>query len=195
MESALIYDAIAILVNRLDDAKHTHPWVIGGSTALMLRGLALTPRDIDIYCDLNSVNFLCERLNDYMVEAPNYSVTNIYSSTLARFQIAGVSVELVGDFTVRTACSSYHIQVEQLLSPYSDTITVPACTESTALPLVPLAHELLFNYLRGREDRLLQVTSIFQKQYNTHFPAFKALVGANVLSEADRIHLHRIIAI
>lgn len=194
MESALLYDAIAILIHQLDGDQRAHPWVVGGSTGLMMRGLALEPRDIDIYCDLSSMNYLCDRLKAYMVEAPHYSETNMYTSTIARFDIAGVPIELVANFTVRSASSSYHIEVQQLLSPYKDVMTAPWMQNVEGLPLVPLAHELLFNFLRKREDRLEQIVTIFKRQYSIHLPAFSALIGANILSDMDKVHLHRMIA-
>lgn len=80
------------------------PWVLGGSCSLLLQGVQLDkpPRDIDIYTDAESVHELHASLADWAEDAPHLDQEGMYASILSHYGRYGVSIELVGGFTVMT---------------------------------------------------------------------------------------------
>lgn len=188
-----IYNALAALAKLLHDS--SAKWIVGGSAGLLLRGLPLSamPRDIDIYCDEEDLPFIYAALQKYAVDAPHYSETNIYRSTLAHFEIKGMPIELVGGFKVDAAKSSYEVRVSDLLIPYGERFSTPNC--DYPLMVVPLAHELWFNQLRGREDRVELIAKAFMKMRGIHEPALQAIEKSNHFTAAAVHQVHHIISL
>lgn len=129
-------------------------WAIGGSTGLMLRGMQLgrLPRDLDLYADAADARLIHEALLPFAIDGPLASDGGIYSSILSHYNMAGVHVELVGAFVVQAQATRYDVRVRGLLLPHAAWVRPEG--HERAVPLVPLAHELLFNVLRGRGDRI-----------------------------------------
>jgi hypothetical protein len=94
--------AIVALRERLDDL--SHPWMITGSVAAALHGVATSPGDIDIETDERGAYAIERRLSD-LVELPVTRRTDEgeTSSAFGRFLIAGVAVEVMGDMRMRSA--------------------------------------------------------------------------------------------
>lgn len=188
-----IYNALAALAKLLHDS--SAKWIVGGSAGLLLRGLPLSamPRDIDIYCDEEDLPFIYAALQKYAVDAPHYSETNMYRSTLAHFEIEGMPIELVGGFKVDAAKSSYEVRVSELLIPFGERFSIPDC--GYPLMVVPLAHELWFNQLRGREDRVELIAKAFMKMRGIHEPALQAIEKSNHFTAAAVDQVHQIISL
>ncbi|WP_051250781.1 hypothetical protein [Paenibacillus harenae] len=176
-ETKLIYDALAAII------RATKPdissWIVGGSAGLMLRGLPLTaePRDLDIYCDEEDVFPVYEALKQYAVDVPALSITGMYRSTLCHFRIEGVWVEVVGGFQVAAAGCRYVTAVRELLIPFGDVI--PLEDSPDAVAVVPLAHELWFNLLRERADRVELIAEAFAADPDRHEGALQAIEAGN----------------
>lgn len=188
-----VYHALSTLSSLLHDV--TAKWIVGGSAGLLLRGLPLSamPRDIDIYCDDSDLLSIYEALRHYAVDQPHYSETNMYRSTLAHFEIQGMPIELVGGFQVHASKSSYEVRVSDLLVPYGEKVKLPG--GRSELLVVPLAHELWFNQLRGREDRVEIIAEAFVQMRSQHTPALQAIEESN-LFQADIVdHVHHIISL
>ena len=92
------------------------------------------------------------------MDTPNYSETPIYASTLSHYRIDGHAVEVVGDFKVKALRSLYQVEVEYLWENYTYSATI----EDQEVPLMPLAHEFLFNVLRNRPDRYEPILKTMQ---------------------------------
>ncbi|MCU6710022.1 hypothetical protein M6D81_15100 [Paenibacillus sp. J5C_2022] len=162
-------------------------WVVGGSAGLLLRGLPLSPNDVDIYCDDEDVASLHHALREYAVDQPEHSTTAIYRSRLAHYRIDGVFIELVGGFRVSALGCTYSIKVKELLIPYAHLVQLPEATEY--VHVVPLAHELLFNVLRERQDRVTPIAAMMERDLKRHLPALEALEKDNAIPDAMRIHI------
>ncbi|MBD2845176.1 hypothetical protein IDH44_08230 [Paenibacillus sp. IB182496] len=145
MEAGRLETALASIL-RLAPPRRL-PWVVGGSAGLLLRGLelAVPPRDLDIYSDDKHAPELHEALRRFRQDEQIESRTAIYRSLLSHYSVEGVEVELVGGFEIRTAQCLYRAEVERRLWPGG--------SSRHGYVLVPLAHELIFNLLRQREDR------------------------------------------
>ncbi|MBU6145185.1 MAG: hypothetical protein KGO83_00565 [Paenibacillaceae bacterium] len=123
-------------------------WLLGGSSALAMRGIALAapPRDVDVYADEMDVHRIANELQQYVVKPAHYSATALYASTRVLLRMHGVDVEIVGDLTVTTPSSRYTVRVRDVLMHDAE-----LCH---GIPLMPLAHEYVFNVLRARQDRV-----------------------------------------
>ncbi|NBD22595.1 nucleotidyltransferase family protein [Paenibacillus glycinis] len=170
-------EVIAGAVSR-DRAK----WLIGGSTGLLLRGLALPspPRDLDLYADDEAARTLHAALRPFAVDEQQLSVSPIYRSLLSHYDIHGVQVELVGGFVVAAGRDRYTVEVEEVLEPLRLTVTTGAFEAG----VVPLAHELWFNMLRAREDRVSLITTHMRKEPGLHQEALRLIAARNDLSAA-----------
>ncbi|WP_336786779.1 hypothetical protein [Paenibacillus sp. MMO-177] len=177
-----IDNALAAIVRLLEGA-HAD-WVLGGSAGLMLRGLPLPeqPNDIDLYADDEDYDLIYERLQPYASDTKELSECGNYRSFLSHFVIEGIPVELVGGFVVRAEGCRYVTEVRTLLKPYSEQYVVRNGQEELYVPVVPLAHELWFNKLRQREDRLEMIADHYIKEESRHEAARKLLEQRNVFT-------------
>lgn len=175
-------EAVAALAGRMQSCAAL--WVLGGSTGLGMRGARLTstPRDIDIYADAEDARRIHAHLQSWSTDAQQVSTTERYRSVLSHYAVAGATVELVGDFRIDTADSHYKTEVAQMLHPAGD-----SCRAGEyPVRLVPLGHELIFNILRGRQDRCELVGEMIRRQPDRHAPLLRELLVRNRLSEDDR---------
>ncbi|MGO4539735.1 hypothetical protein [Paenibacillus sp. 2TAB19] len=189
-ENKQIYRALASVIDVT--GSDCPNWIVGGSAGLLLRKLPLlaSPRDLDLYCDDEDVERIYNKLSRYAVDEPDLSITNMYRSRLCHFNIEGVSVELVGGFEVTSADSFYHTDVKKLLIPYGTKLTVNGTAKQANV--VPLAHELWFNALRAREDRVQLIAESFN--HSADGPALRAIEAVNRFSEQARQYVHSFIS-
>ncbi|WP_052487117.1 hypothetical protein [Gordoniibacillus kamchatkensis] len=171
--SASLRQALLLLQKQLDGC--SRPWLVGGSCGLLLQGVSVAnpPRDIDMYADSDDADELHQRLQLYTVDEPAYSETPIYRSTLSHYDLHGHTLELVGGFVVEALGCKYAVDVA-LLQPYAASAAVGA---GGAIRLMPLAHELLFNVLRGRPDRYEAVAAAMRREPERHLPVLRQLLA------------------
>lgn len=181
-----IESALAAIVQALKGTNAA--WVVGGSTGLMLRGLPLpdAPNDIDLYTDDEDYDLIYDRLKSYSVDTKQLSECGSYRSILSHFVIKGVSVELVGGFVVRAKGCRYMTEVRSLLNPSSEQVVIQYEGQETSIPVVPLAHELWFNVLRNREDRIQLIVEHYIKDYSRHEAVRLQLEKRNVLTVEEK---------
>lgn len=151
---------------------------------MLLHGVPIhkPPRDLDIYVDQAGAEQFHEALADVAADEQQYNETEQYRSTLSHYTIAGVSVELVAGFVVRAPGAAYQIHIQDMLVPFARRAAV--C--GTPIGVMPLAHELLFNMLRGRPDRYEAIAETMRRDLAVHLPAMQAIAAANTLDEAWR---------
>ncbi|MBW7455761.1 hypothetical protein ACFOLF_05375 [Paenibacillus sepulcri] len=168
-------------------------WLTGGSAGLLLRGIKLdnSPRDLDIYADESDALRLHEMLQSYATDQQQVSVSGIYRSVLSHYLIEGVPVELVGGFVITSREDRYAVQVTQVLAPRQLSLSV----KGTAIGIVPLAHEMWFNLLRERLDRVALIAGAVRTEPAVHLEAFEAIEAANQLSGSSIGAIHDLIGI
>lgn len=132
-------------------------WLVGGSTGLMLQGVALAamPRDLDLYADREDALAVHRELSAYAVDGQSESASGLYRSLLSHYEIAGASVELVGGFEVCAHDSEYKVEARDWAASWAESLDTDggAGAGGASILLMPLAHELLFNVMRERADR------------------------------------------
>ena len=72
-------------------------WVVTGSLGLAIKGIPVTPHDIDIQTDRTGVEAFARLFAEEMVEAPYFRESAHTRSWFAVFEIGGVTVEVMGD--------------------------------------------------------------------------------------------------
>jgi hypothetical protein len=152
-------------------------WLVGGSCGLLLHGieLAQTPRDLDIYLDENEVDALFHALQNWALNQPQISTTEIYTSTLSHFLAADMKIEAVGGFSIHKNGSLYRVEAAYLWEQHSLRVEV----QGAVLAVMPLAHELLFNMLRERPDRYEPIVSAILLKPEQHLPILQDLIARN----------------
>lgn len=168
--------SISTIHTRLQQAQNVQ-WLIGGSCGLLLQGVDIgrSPRDLDIYIDEKDVQEVHCLLQPYANDSPTYSETSIYASILSHYQIEGHTVEVVGDFKVKSHASQYQVEVSYLWENYLTQATIAKCQ----IQLMPLAHEFLFNMLRDRPDRYEPILSAMLSQPDKHMGVLTDLLNRN----------------
>ncbi|MGQ8872862.1 hypothetical protein [Paenibacillus sp. TSA_86.1] len=179
----------------LDTAKawnsQPHTWLLGGSCGLLLQGVELqqAPRDIDVYADIAAAKSLHVCAPGSRLDKPAVDKTGPYASLLSHYQVGACSLELVGGFEVWARGSWYRTQIEHVLARYA----AEAQVDTYALRLMPLAHELLFNLLRGREDRYVPISLRIRQEPEAHQPAMMALSQHNIWTSRFRAEVEELV--
>ncbi|GGA22987.1 hypothetical protein [Paenibacillus physcomitrellae] len=164
--------ALAALIDQLEPAGVT--WLAGGSVGLWLQGVSLSaqPRDIDIYAEKAAASLIHERLKPLATDEPRWDESGIYASLLSHYSMDGYTLELVGGFEVHTSLADYKVEVEPLLEDAALTV-VPG------LKVMPLAHEFIFNLLRGRPDRYRPIADRMNTDPGRFMPLLKQIITRN----------------
>ncbi|WP_223066620.1 hypothetical protein [Paenibacillus caui] len=163
-------------------------WLLGGSCGLWLQGVELpaSPRDIDIYADLEDSDEVHEVLLSLATDAPVLDRSGIYVSKLSHYKVEEYAVELVGGFEVHARGIGYQVEVKNVFYPEAP----PA---ADGLQLMPLAHELVFNLLRERPDRYMAIAKQIGKEPKRHIPLIRELVRRNRWSPDQASYLDRLV--
>lgn len=190
-----VESALCSIVEELDFCGTSKPpvWLLGGSCGLLLHGVQISapPRDIDLYCDLKDTLQLHQALQRYTVSPPEEDFSGSCYSLRGLYFIGEVKVELVGGFQVGSSPAQYAVDVSKLQ-------THAAVHHDEAVgrvPLMPLAHELLFNLLRGRDDRCQAIAGRLQEELAAHLPLLVQLIRENQLEACLQPRLEQLLGI
>jgi hypothetical protein len=177
--------ALTELAIRLREAEVA--WMLGGSCSLMFQGVGITeaPRDIDVYADLYDASQIHELLRDIAVDEPHYDRTERYVSVLSHYALDSISIELVGGFEVRSEGGLYRTEIAEVLASYA----VQAEVQEQSLRLMPLAHEFVFNVLRGRPDRYVNIAAVMRKEPQKHMPLLALILQRNQWSREQVVRM------
>ncbi len=89
---------IARIINAIGYNNPDQKWVVIESVALLVHGVQLDPDDLDILANEAAFYAICELFKDNLCYAPQYGKTNLFESTIARFNFEGRQVELMMNF-------------------------------------------------------------------------------------------------
>lgn len=187
--------ALSSIVEELDFCGTSKPpvWLLGGSCGLLLHGVQLSalPRDIDLYCDLEDTPLLHQALQRFTVSRPEEDFSGGCYSLRGLYYLGEVKVELVGGFRIGCSPNQYTVDIG-MLHRYA-----PVHHEEGIgrVPLMPLAHELLFNLLRGREDRCLAIAGLIRGEPAAHLPLVHQLIRENQLEAGLQPRLEELLGI
>jgi predicted nucleotidyltransferase len=104
-------------------------WALGGSCMMQLQGIAVDPRDIDLFVDVNDFDVALEILssdNTFTLHGPS----GIFASKrYASGSFMGISVDLIAGFRIVTPprTAEYVVDPKRLNYVDIDGIPVPSC--------------------------------------------------------------------
>lgn len=87
--------ALRIIHDTLSDSDVA--WVVTGSAAFALRGMPVSPSDIDIQTDRAGAYRIERRLHQFVVKPVTFSAAERIRSHFGELEIEGVKVEVMGD--------------------------------------------------------------------------------------------------
>lgn len=153
--------------------KENIPWVLGGSTALLLRGVRLQsqPRDIDIFTNREGANKINKLFGRYEVAKVMYRENHKYASYFGFFSIYGIRVEVIADLTIRGNGTLYYLHIDQSVISKAKGVIV----NGYAVKLLPLEEQLVSNMVKGNYDRVFQILE-YLKTCNVHWEYIKDIV-------------------
>ena len=95
-------DYLAVLRKLYNQLEETDiVWVLTGSLGLAIKGIPLTPHDIDIQTDRAGVYEFARIFADDLEQEPFFWETQHTQSWVAKFEMDGIQVEVMGDMRHR----------------------------------------------------------------------------------------------
>jgi len=128
--------------------KNRIKWCVLGSCALALHGVNIRPSDIDILTDNDGVLFICNLFKKYKVSfVQNETSSGMFESSLARFFINLVFVEVMGDLKYKSKFDNkwHNLDIFSVAPTMVETY-------GFKIPVAPLCL-LLVLYERWRRDK------------------------------------------
>jgi hypothetical protein len=168
-------------------------WLLGGSCGLMLHGvpLTVTPRDIDLYADMEEAQVLHRALSPWALDAPEEDWSGGCFSLRSHYKLAEYSAELVCGFKICCGLSQYVVETSLLFQDapltYFEGIGY--------LRLMPLAHEFVFNVMRGRQDRYEAIAALMRQNLASHLPLLETLIEHNILEQSHLYLIKELLAV
>lgn len=186
-------ETLSSVCNLFERAGTSSLWLLGGSSGLLLQDVPLpvSPRDVDLYADLGEADSLHNALSQWSIDNPEENYSKGCFSLLSHYKLGGYSVELVCGFKVCSGYSQYTVETSLLLKDaplkYYESIG--------SLRLMPLAHEFLFNILRGRNDRYESIAAVMKLDITSHLPLLHTLIHRNSLEQSHLILLEKLLGV
>lgn len=186
-------EALGSLSSLLSFEKKKSPpqWLLGGSCGLLLQGVPLkaAPHDIDLYADLSDSEALHRALSRWALDTPEEDWSRGCFSLMSHYRLGVYPVDLICGFKICGGYSQYVVETKLLLND------APAQNFEGIgrLCLMPLAHEFVFNVLRGRRDRIEGIAAIMSNEMDKHLPLLQTLIKRNGLDGSHVLQLQELL--
>ena len=131
-------------------------WVIIGSYGLMLRGLSIKPKDIDILTDMHGINFFNDNFNHNIKKNFSYSYLKNSRSLYGELGFWGITVEIMAELE-----NKFHNKWE-LHEGLSHITQIQS--NSINIPVVSVDYELYINKNLKRYERVKQIESFIDSK-------------------------------
>ncbi|MBN1283987.1 MAG: hypothetical protein JXB47_01170 [Anaerolineae bacterium] len=132
-------------------------WVLTGSMGLALRGLPLTPGDIDIQTDAAGAYEIEKRLAPFVEKPVSYSSTEQIRSHFGKVMIDGIRVEIMGDIQHRLEKSGWTSPADL------GALAMFAVLEDMQIPVLPLEYEYRAYLELGRTEKAQLIRQYIEK--------------------------------
>ncbi len=150
--------ALSTLLERLQDS--SIEWRLGGSVALALQGLEISPRDVDLFLPSGDAACLMgETLGEFVESPPHWRTSGPFASYYGHCRIEGVEIDLIGELVIETPQGSVRLGADSLLWRWESSLPF----QGWKVPSIPLEIQLVTYYLMPkREERVNQITSLLK---------------------------------
>ncbi len=150
--------ALSTLLERLPGS--SIEWKLGGSVALALQGLEISPRDVDLFLPSgDAARLTAETLGEFVESLPHWRASEPFASYYGHCRIEGVEIDLIGELVIETPQGSVQLGVDSLLWRRESFLPFQGRKVSS----IPLEIQLVTYYLMPkREERVNQITSLLK---------------------------------
>ena len=150
--------ALSTILERLRDS--SIEWKLGGSVALALQGLEISPRDVDLLLPSgDAARLMAETLGDFVESLPHWRASVPFASYYGHCRIEGVEIDLIGELVIETPLGSVELGADSLLWRRESSLPF----QGWKVPSIPLEIQLVTYYLMPeREERVNQITSLLK---------------------------------
>jgi len=158
MLPAQVGRALSTLLKRLWGS--SIKWRLGGSVALALEGLEISPRDVDLFLPSgDAARLMAETLGEFMESPPHWRRSEPFASYYGHCRIEGVEIDLIGELVIETPQGSVELGADSLLWQRKSSLPL----QGWKVPCIPLEIQLVIYYLMPeREERVNQITSLLK---------------------------------
>jgi hypothetical protein len=150
--------ALSTILERLQGS--SMEWRVGGSVALALQGLEISPRDIDLFLPSgDSARLMAETLGEFLESPPHRRASEPFTSYYSHCRIEGVEIDLIGELVIETHRGSVELGADSSLWRRESSLPF----QGWKVPSIPPEIQLVTYYLMPkREDRVNQITSLLR---------------------------------
>lgn len=132
-------------------------WNLGGSTNLLLQGVDVAPRDIDIVADKQGAISIGELLENYAIKKVEYVETEKIASYFGKFKIEGVEVEVIGEPRMKTTNGGW-------TQPFVPKRRQLRNLQGMRIPLTLLEDQLKAYERLGRKDKVQRIKRALRRE-------------------------------
>lgn len=158
-----IMKALRIIHDTLKDTRIN--WTLGGSTNLLLHGVDVAPRDIDIVTDKQGAISIGELFKNYEIKKVRYVETEKIASYLGKFKIEEVEVEVIGEPRIKTTNGEW-------TEPFVPKRRQIRNLEGMRIPLILLRNALKTYERLGRKDKVQKIQQALRRESTTRRKTF-----------------------
>jgi|GEM_PF-3507488 len=137
-------------------------WRLGGSIALALQGLEISPCDIDLLLPSgDTARFMAETLGEFVESPPHWRTSEPFASYYGHRRIEGMKIDLIGELVIETPQGSVELGADSLLWRRESSLPF----QGWKVPSIPLEIQLVTYYLMPkREERVNQIVSLLKER-------------------------------
>ncbi|MNR07383.1 hypothetical protein D3C85_1234990 [compost metagenome] len=130
-------------------------------------------------------------LSGYTVSGPEEDYSGGCFSLRSCYSLGNTSIELIGVFEIGHGSWQYSVNIQRLLAyaPVQD------FTGIGLLRLMPAAHELIFNMLRGKSERCECIAAYLRHSLSDHLPLLQSLILDNGLDLSFQLKLNQMLGV
>ena len=160
MLPAQVRRALSTLLERLQGS--AIEWRLGGSVALALQGLEISPRDIDLFLPRgDAARLMAETLEEFLESPPHRRASEPFTSYRGHCRIEGMEIDLIGELVIETPQGSVELGTDSLLWRQESSLPF----QGWKVPSIPLEIQLVTYYLMPkREERINQIVSLLEER-------------------------------
>jgi hypothetical protein len=153
-----IRQALSTLLERLQGS--SIEWRLGGSVALALQGLEVSPRDVDLFLPSgDAARLMAETLGEFVESPPHRRTSEPFTSYRGHCRIETVEIDLIGELVIETPQGRVELGAHSLLWRRESSLPF----QGWKVPSIPLEIQLVTYYLMPeREERVNQITSLLK---------------------------------
>ena len=150
-KNKIVLETLRFILSKIKDLELD--WVLVGSTNLVVQGIDIIAKDIDIITTANDAKIFYRLFEEFGIQEVSYSSTDKYRSHFGKLMIEDVLVEIMAELEYKTAekvwmkSTSLRDKIEVRFGEY-------------LVPVIPLESEVQFYKLMNRPNDSRKIDAI-----------------------------------